>query len=177
MTIVWRFCAAFPPVTLSIAYSPQNAILQKLLDDALKEEITNTRAVSLVPLPNARELESLLMQRNYIGGIEFPDSYTVSNRVLYTSGMSADPLTNRSLVEHHRSTTKAAIRYSSSGRVTILRLGVRKLAHQLHGRPVRPRTAQCQPIGRWQSQLLARRFSHPPSRHFAYLHSTAAGRL
>uniref|UniRef100_A0A1Y9GL18 ABC transporter domain-containing protein n=1 Tax=Anopheles arabiensis TaxID=7173 RepID=A0A1Y9GL18_ANOAR len=67
---------AFPPVTLSIAYSPQNAILQKLLDDALKEEITNTRAVSLVPMPNARELESLLMQRNYIGGIEFPDSYT-----------------------------------------------------------------------------------------------------
>uniref|UniRef100_A0A182NIG1 ABC transporter domain-containing protein n=1 Tax=Anopheles dirus TaxID=7168 RepID=A0A182NIG1_9DIPT len=65
----------FPPVTFSVAYSPQNQVLEKLLEDALQQEISNLRRVSLIPVENAREMESVLMQSNYIGGIEFPDSY------------------------------------------------------------------------------------------------------
>uniref|UniRef100_A0A182MJU0 ABC transporter domain-containing protein n=1 Tax=Anopheles culicifacies TaxID=139723 RepID=A0A182MJU0_9DIPT len=65
----------FPPVSFSVAYSPQNEVLEDLLKDALEDEIKTARRVTLIPLVNARELESLLMQNNYIGGIEFPDSY------------------------------------------------------------------------------------------------------
>uniref|UniRef100_A0A182PES6 ABC transporter domain-containing protein n=1 Tax=Anopheles epiroticus TaxID=199890 RepID=A0A182PES6_9DIPT len=65
----------FPPVTPNLAYSPQNEVLEKFMEDALSEEVKSFRKVRLMPLENARELESRLMQSNYIGGIEFPDSY------------------------------------------------------------------------------------------------------
>uniref|UniRef100_A0A182WCA7 ABC transporter domain-containing protein n=1 Tax=Anopheles minimus TaxID=112268 RepID=A0A182WCA7_9DIPT len=65
----------FPPVSFSVAYSPQNEALEDLLKNAIEDEILTFRRVTLIPLVNARELESLLMQNNYIGGIEFPDSY------------------------------------------------------------------------------------------------------
>ncbi|XP_053672343.1 phospholipid-transporting ATPase ABCA3-like [Anopheles nili] len=69
---------AFPPVSFSVAYSPQNEVLEGLLQDALQREIVGLRQIFLFPTENARELESLLMQRNYICGIEFPDSYANS---------------------------------------------------------------------------------------------------
>uniref|UniRef100_A0A182WC81 ABC-2 type transporter transmembrane domain-containing protein n=1 Tax=Anopheles minimus TaxID=112268 RepID=A0A182WC81_9DIPT len=65
----------FPPESFSVAYSPQNEALEDLLNNAVEDEILTFRRVTIIPLVNARELESLLMQNNYIGGIEFPDSY------------------------------------------------------------------------------------------------------
>ncbi|XP_058124970.1 phospholipid-transporting ATPase ABCA3-like [Anopheles ziemanni] len=71
----------FPPVTSTIAYSPQNDVLQAFLKEAIEQEIRGIRQITIEPVVNAREMESLLMQRNFIGGIEFPDSYANSTEL------------------------------------------------------------------------------------------------
>ncbi|XP_050094334.1 phospholipid-transporting ATPase ABCA1-like isoform X1 [Anopheles aquasalis] len=69
------FRLAFPPVTFTVAYSPKNELLDQFLSDAISEEIVSLRRIELLSTENARDLERTLMQQNYIGGIEFPDSY------------------------------------------------------------------------------------------------------
>ncbi|XP_052859763.1 phospholipid-transporting ATPase ABCA3-like [Anopheles cruzii] len=64
-----------PPVTFSVAFSPKNEFLGQFLGDTFTQEVLSSRPITLVPVDNARELESLLMQQNFIAGIEFPDSY------------------------------------------------------------------------------------------------------
>uniref|UniRef100_A0A182J4R4 ABC transporter domain-containing protein n=1 Tax=Anopheles atroparvus TaxID=41427 RepID=A0A182J4R4_ANOAO len=76
--------AVFPPVTSTVAYSPQNAVLEQFLTEAIDQEINSFREIRLVSAENAREMESLLMQSNYIGGIEFPDSYANSTELPQT---------------------------------------------------------------------------------------------
>ncbi|XP_055623835.1 phospholipid-transporting ATPase ABCA3-like [Toxorhynchites rutilus septentrionalis] len=63
-----------PPVLPRIAYSPENDVLDAIMRDALENHLRSTIKFSHEAHPDARQLESALVQRNYFVGIEFDDA-------------------------------------------------------------------------------------------------------
>ncbi|XP_058837014.1 phospholipid-transporting ATPase ABCA3-like isoform X2 [Topomyia yanbarensis] len=63
-----------PPIIPKIAYSPKNAILDSLIKDAYENHLRSTTTFTHEGYPDARSLESLLVQQNYYVGVEFDDA-------------------------------------------------------------------------------------------------------
>ncbi|XP_055535486.1 phospholipid-transporting ATPase ABCA3-like [Wyeomyia smithii] len=62
-----------PPVISKVAYSPKNDILDALLQDALENHLRSSTNLTHEGYPDSRSLESLLIQQNYLVGVEFDD--------------------------------------------------------------------------------------------------------
>ncbi|XP_058465468.1 phospholipid-transporting ATPase ABCA3-like [Malaya genurostris] len=58
----------------TIAYSPNNTILGGLVQDAYENHIRSTTTFNHEGYPDARSLESVLLQKNYLVGVEFDDA-------------------------------------------------------------------------------------------------------
>lgn len=120
-------------------------MLEQFLSDAISEEIVSLRRVELLSSENARDLERTLMQQNYIGGIEFPDSYVVCKRERSLVSRVAATINHTGLfrLESNRATRAAGVCATLSRRASFHWLAVWQLANELYGGTVRARATEC----------------------------------
>ncbi|XP_052870592.1 phospholipid-transporting ATPase ABCA3-like [Anopheles cruzii] len=63
------------PIIFTLAYSPQNDVLEQIVRDAVQSLNANDPRAPLnyAPFRNAQEMESFLVESSYLGGVEFDD--------------------------------------------------------------------------------------------------------
>ncbi|XP_058116459.1 phospholipid-transporting ATPase ABCA3-like [Anopheles ziemanni] len=67
-----------PPIIYAIAYSPENAMLQNIIQ---RSALQLDESLEIRPFPNAQTMQAHLQTNNVLAGVEFPDAYATLSQL------------------------------------------------------------------------------------------------
>lgn len=67
-----------PPLQHTIAYSPENELLERIVVRSIG--LLDETLLSTASFSNSSTMQAFLQNNNLLAGIEFPDSYVVSEQ-------------------------------------------------------------------------------------------------